>query len=103
VRERISSAQTELGRASRTARRVGTGARLHQLCAHLLGDVVPAGERQPDCRKLVKLDPPMLARAARVREQPCDALSPIAAVESDLAGQSLDRVPPARFVADTRC
>lgn len=100
--KRLRGHEPKLRRASRTTRHLGAGAGGIDLCNDLLRKLRPADKRQPQRRKLMELDPSVLARPASVREQALNAGAPVAAVKVDLALNALDQVPPARLVAHPR-
>src|SRR5262249_12571971 len=101
LRKRVGAREPKLGCASRAAGRVGTGASTRQLRADIVPKRGTTHQCEPTRRQLVQLHLRVLARAARIVEEPLDTATPIATVEHDLAGQTLNRVSPTCLVSDS--
>ena len=99
VHKRVCGNEPKLRRASRTSRRIRTCACRCELSDDVLCNIPTPCEREPQRRKLMKLDARVLGRAVRIDEQPVDAAAPLAAVEVHLAGETLDLVAAACVVS----
>jgi hypothetical protein len=92
--------EPKLRRTSGTTRHLGAGAGGIDLGNDFPHQLLPPDKRQPQRRKLMELDPSVLARPASVREQALNPGAPVGTVKVDLARNALDQVPSAGFIPD---